>query len=146
MNKIISWCNAGLSMLMAALGFSSCGSNSPFGGAECLYGCPTATFDVKGTIVNEKNEAVNAVSVSLKEKHNDAYVLVSQSNTDERGQYGCGTITQSAEATFRIVVEDPEGRYEADSTEVTMKSIGGDGKWNMGRAEEVKDFKLKKVK
>lgn len=56
-----------LGALMGILGFSSCGKEglNPFGGGEsrCMYGQPSATFKLVGTVKDETGKPVKGIRV-----------------------------------------------------------------------------------
>lgn len=147
--------NALLGVLLTLLGFGSCDVSSPWGSNDpwnnaCEYGMPHANLSVKGRVMDESGESLEGIKVTLKELHrfeDVEYLHYSQpTTTDAHGQYShSGTWTgDSPDQIIRIVAEDPEGVYAADSTDValTHTTDGKDG-WCTGTDTGTADFKLK---
>lgn len=140
-----------MSGMLAALGFVSCSSsddNDP-GEIICLYGTPTATFHVKGKVTNESQQPLQGKRVILKPLMSDGteydYHFNDTLRTDADGSYD-QTKHFNPIKSLRVVCDDPDGEYEADSTTVELKYKDGDGEWNRGVAEAEADFTLKEKK
>lgn len=150
-NKWALFCSRLLSGALAALGFVSCSTsddNDP-GELICLYGTPMATFHVKGKVTNESQQPLQGKRVILKPLFSDGteydYHFNDTLRTDAEGSYD-QTTHFSPIKSLRVVCEDPDGKYEADSTTVELAYKDGDGAWDRGTAEAEANFTLKEKK
>lgn len=137
--------NLMLAPVLAILGFSGCDNE------VCLYGCPYAKYDVKGTVLNEEGEQLEGVKVTPKEiyKYDDfeGCEVCKATSTDSKGQYQAtgswgGYMPGSV---LRIVVEDPQHVYASDSVDVTLTRTNKDkDDWCEGTDVGTADFRLKR--
>ena len=151
---LIRKANVLLGSILSALGLSGCISSSPYNQTS-LYGVPYAKYDVHGAILDADGKALEGMEVRMKEieRYDDEEVEVGTSHrttTDAQGQYSCeGKLygPDVKEAEFRVVVEDPSGRYASDSTNVKMtKTDAGATSWCLGTMVGEVDMVLKEVK
>ena len=134
----VNICNGFLSGALALLGFTACGEEQ----AE-EYGMPYATYELKGKVVDKET----------KEAIKDARVIVRPMATTD--PHYIDTLRMEADGTyraqyegvsfnsFRLVCDDPEGTYKADSTDIEMEPQGGEG-WFMGSDSREVNFELEK--
>lgn len=140
-----------MSGALAALGFVSCSTSDDDDnrGIICLYGTPTATFHVKGKVTDESRQPLQGKRVILKPMINesDSYdpIYNDTLKTDAEGNYD-RTRPFYPIKSLRVVCDDPDGKYEVDSTTVELKYKGGDDAWDRGIAEAEADFTLKEKK
>lgn len=66
--------------------------------------------------------------------------------TEETGEYLFKDDSAWPKMTYRVVCEDPDGIYKADSVDVKMTPTGGDGNWYGGSDSKEVNFKLTKKK
>mgnify|MGYP003310211746 CR=1 FL=1 len=139
--------------VLSLLGFSSCGDvinglDDPFNGV-CLYGSPYAMYDVKGAVLNTEGKKLEGMKVTVKQVCQDDVWYMScpldTLRTDNKGEYESNKRWSGYNETMRIVVEDPNGVYAADSADVVLTRTDKDkGSWCHGTDEGTADFKLKK--
>lgn len=142
--KWLLLCNRMLSGVLVLLGFTSCDG---LGQATCEYGQPYARYEIKGKVVDTQQKAISNARIIVKqlERNSDTlfpYAYHDTVYTQKNGEYiyeNRGT----SYGRFRLVCEDPSGRYKADSTVVQMKPTGGEG-WYEGSDSKVENFELKK--
>ena len=140
-----------LSSVLALLGFSSCEGIDGPGDYPCLYGTPYTHFDVKGTVQNADGQVLNGVNVTVKSVYKGEGVEYPQQidivETGADGKYkSFGSWSGFNERyTLRVVVDDPSGVYESDSTDVKLdRTTEGENEWCWGTDLGTADFTLKK--
>ena len=132
-------------MLLALLGYgcSSDGDDLP----PLMYGTPTGTFEVKGSVTTEDGKAVpNAtVRLTLPDLPSVPYTFA-EALTSSSGAYSAVDRTaRFIEEGCKVVCVPADPTLEADSTVVKFKkNTNGNGSWNIGTFEATADFKLKK--
>ena len=152
-NWILSKLNVLLGSVLALLGFSNCSSvDDPFN-PVCLYGTPYTMYDEKGAVLNTEGEKLEGMNVTVKEvrtptdasEYEYSHVL-DETTTGKDGKYASTHRWSSyGELKMRVVVEDPNGVYAADSAEVALTCTDeGRGDWCAGTDKGTADFKLKK--
>ena len=134
------------------LGFSFAGCDDfPYGTEK--YGCPEATYHVKGTVTNEKGDPIEGIEVA--QAYDSAgvrYVMLEHSGlgtTNPDGRYNVslyGMPGQEVAIGFRDIDGDLNGRYR--DTVITVSAPredfhGGDGEWNYGTAEITQDVVMR---
>ena len=137
--RVIKYVNALLTLLLSALGFTSC--ESPSG----AYGCPHATMDVSGTISDEEAKPVKNIHVSIKHRNHPA---MPYAYSDEEGKYRVFCDGVMPFDSVDIVATDTADVYFSDSVRVKVeydksKVANGDN-WDNGKATIKQDFHLKK--
>jgi len=134
-----------LSGALGLLGFSSCGDDG--GGGACEYGTPYAKYEIKGKVTNQDKAAMPNARIIVKELGQDGKVISYHANADTVLTDQSGSYLREYSATnygkYRVVCEDPQDAYKADSTDIQMKPTGGSG-WYEGSDSKVVDFELKK--
>lgn len=132
-------------ILSAILGLMGC--------SECAveeYGCPSADFEMKGKVVNEKGEAMPDVDVSNSYPQSDtSRIYRPVATTNESGEYvvqdDLYNLWEQAEGySFRFVGDTT--KYEPFDTIIPRSSLnikGGDGDWYQGKASVVVNVTLK---
>lgn len=134
-------CMAGL----ALLGFSC--SDDDDNGQLCMYGTPTAEFEIKGAVTTEDGKPVPDAEVRVtKREIPSARYVYDRDTTESDGSYNLkGYMSAFSENILKIVCIPDDASLAADSVEVKLtKTEGGDGAWIMGKGEATVDFKLKK--
>lgn len=72
----------GLKMVLGILGYSS------FSGCGAMYGTPTADFEMRGKVVNERGECLSEIKIqSLAIEHDSVGHTRTLTFTDEEGTY-----------------------------------------------------------
>ncbi len=128
----------------------------PGGEVAVMYGCPMATYTIKGTVTDESGTPVTSADVILRTLGQDKQNLRAEGDkfynlewyndtlkVDSDGKYEfVRQETSFGKEDYRIVVQAET--YKSDSLEVTMTASGGDGEWNFGSDDAIVDFELKK--
>jgi len=141
--------NVLLGGLLTLLGFSSCDS-SAFN-VECLYGQPYTKYSVKGAVLNDEAKPLEGMKVTLKAVYREDSVEYVQKQlevtTGSKGRYEHRGEVYWSDPTLRIIVDDPNGVYASDSTDVEPTFSKKDaGDWCMGTYEGEASFSLEKKK
>ncbi|WP_308761792.1 radical SAM-associated putative lipoprotein [uncultured Bacteroides sp.] len=141
--NLLDFSNRMLSGALALLGFTSCiGGESPD-----EYGTPYAEYEIKGKVLDEKKEPMTGMRVIVKENPpaTDSYYSGRKDTvyTGDTGEYLFKDDRAWPTMGYRVVCEDPDGVYKADSVDVEMKPEHGKG-WYEGRDSKEVDFELKK--
>lgn len=116
---------------LALLGFSACDSKQ-------MYGTPTAEFELLGTIVDEKGNGINGISITT-EIHNNSTAL-----TNTKGEFSLITkeIPIGGDNIITYTLKDIDGKenggefeqkqYQVQYTEED-RTANGDKGWYQGR-------------
>lgn len=134
-------CMAGL----ALLGFGCSDENE--NNMLCMYGTPTAEFEIKGAVTDAEGNAVPDAEIRVVSPTLPSYPYsVLRGNTDASGSFNCsGTITGYPKDGLKVVCLPGDTGLEADSVVVQLeKTKGSDGFWYLGKGEASVDFRLKK--
>ena len=125
------------SSLLTLLGFSSCSDY------EVMYGMPFGSFEVKGTVTDDKGLPVSdaEIRVALPDQSSGIESLGSTLTGDD-GNYDISE--GSYPSKLKIVCIPSQTELLPDSVIVDMKYKGSDGEWNRGHAEKTVNFRLKK--
>lgn len=158
-----------LSTLLACLGFASCDSEKGENPMICMYGTPTATFAIKGKVVNESGKALSGIQVVvpslefgfvsrpgvIPDHPNGTLPLRDTLYTTDDGQFvwhggafNYDTVRYHLQFNDIRPVEDAP-LYLPDSLKVTFLATelkNGDGAWNRGYAEKKVEITLKEKK
>lgn len=136
--------------VVAFLGFGCSEDNNseePGEGIPCMYGTPTAVFEVKGKVADADGKEVgNAeIRVTYVNVPSGIYPLGIDAS-DTAGSYNVGgEMTGYPEDKVKVVCLPADKNLEPDSTIVTLKKVNdGDGAWNTGKGTATVDFTLKK--
>lgn len=129
---------------MAILGFGCC-NNEPL----CMYGTPTGTFEIKGKVTSEENNsAADAVVRITRPDINSGVYSVAETKTSDNGEYVAkGEVILLDKAKVVCLPDNPA--LEPDSVVIELKyndTGHEDSHWDIGHADAVVDFKLKKKK
>ncbi len=136
-------------LIFSLLGFSSCNKYSP-----CMYGTPSADFEVGGTVEDEAGNPVEGIRAIVKYKRN---MPESEWNgdtlyTDDKGRYyrDLGSLFPGSCDDLKVVFEDIDGEenggeFESKTVVGQKKQVKkGDGSWYSGAFEVTADAVLKK--
>lgn len=128
-------------MLLSLLGFASaCSDDEENNENLCMYGCPSVSFNVKGTVTNEAGQPIPGIRVGIK----DTYPTVL---TDDKGEFAFTKATlvyipEPAVMQFTDVDGADNGLYEPKEIEVsfTQNPDVAPDQWYLGdfTAEDVR--------
>ncbi len=130
---------------MAILGFG-CSSDEPGDGDVILmYGTPTSSWEVHGSVKTQKGDVVPdaTIRVTLPEYDSDPN-SIETAPTDAEGAYSVMGHLMTQKLKVVCVPDDPS--LDADSTEVTLKyekDKNDKNSWYRGHADATVNFKLK---
>lgn len=146
-NKTLNFANIIWASLLSLLGFTACKTGSEIGNGEviCMYGVPTASLSMTGTVVNEQGSAIKGIQVKVT---TDSDVIAEPILTDEQGKFAVNSSYFYAESVNIISTDvdgDENGAYQTDSTNVPLTYEGASG-WNSGTAKVDKTITLKEKK
>lgn len=126
---------------MGLLGLTTCSSEA----TVVMYGAPTATYKVKGTVVNEKNQPIKNIRAVITEvpiesgwgqtAQDTVYTNSSGEFNLSKDGFPLDEVKMAVELTDIDGVEN--GEYQSKADTVTFKRSelsGGDGSWNEGTA------------
>lgn len=136
----MTFSNRLLSGALALLGFASCGE------VACEYGTPHADYEIKGKVQNEAKQPLEGMRMIVVENPSvTGETYPGQRDTLYTGDAGEYLFEDNYTMTkkYRVVCEDPNGVYKADSVDVEMKPEHGKG-WYMGSDSKEINFELKK--
>lgn len=131
-------------LLGAVLALFGCGSKRAAAVENqvvCLYGVPTATYKVSGTVIGEKHKPLKDVQVVVKGYKN--YPITDTLRTDNKGRY-TADYTGYPTDSLNIVVTDPSGEYKADSTKIEVPWKEGASVFDQGEQTFKQNVQLKK--
>lgn len=145
--KYLKVSNCLLAGMLALLGYSC----DKAGGGADEYGTPSATYQIKGKVVDH----------TTKEPLRDIKVVVTPGNKADEN-FSKDTLLTSEEGTFekefecifpydgfKIVAQDSTGNYAKDSTQVTIKQedyiLTNDKNWFIGVAVKKVTVMMKKT-
>lgn len=139
--KFIKASNYALGLLLISIGFSSCKDDR-----KCMYGTPTADYEISGKVTDVDNNPIAGISVS----HPSSFTEEGHLGviTDKDGNYKL--ITKGyAPGDLELTVEDID---DAENGEFQTKEIrelfedsdytGDDGSWYEGKATRTVNVKL----
>ena len=139
---ILAKINVLLGMIITALG---CSSNKPVQAVNdqvvCLYGVPTATYRVSGTITDGQRKPLQNMQVVVKGYKN--YPITDTLRTDDKGKYDATCNGYPAD-TLNIVVSDPQGEYVSDSAQVAVPWNENANGFDQGEQTFKQNIQLKK--
>ena len=130
-------------MGVAFLGFGC--SSSEEGELICMYGTPTGSWEIRGSVTNQEGKSVAeaTVRVTRPELDSDNHPMA-EAETDNEGAYSIEDGYFVDRVKVVCVPEDPT--LAADSTLVDLKYVkdrNDKNSWYIGHAEATVDFKLK---
>ncbi|MBQ6254648.1 MAG: radical SAM-associated putative lipoprotein [Bacteroidales bacterium] len=148
-------------ILLTLLGFSSCGTTKTLeediewggprpipGVAISMYGVPTSSFKVSGTVRDGAGKTLKGIQV-ISYYGESTWMRTDTTYTDAAGQFSRTMRTYPADKvgfTFNdIDGRDNGGEFASKSTTVAVKQVGaGDGAWFQGTYEARADVQLEK--
>ncbi len=135
-HRVLAQINVLLGAVLALFGCESCSM-------PCLYGTPSATYIFKGKVVNEEEQPLKDIHVTVK-GYGNGRMNYPDIQTDTNGQY-CDTIYGFPRDTLNVVFTDTTQVYQADSTKVVVKwDEDKRGEWDMGTYKFEVNMQLKK--
>ncbi len=118
----------------------------PIGGGMCMYGTPTAYYDVDLTVTDEQGNAISGIKVANQHGY-------TETTTDTKGKAVLST--SAFPNNLELTVEDIDGEANGGEFEtVTVKEESltikktkkGDGAWNSGTFSAKGTVKMVKKK
>lgn len=129
--------NAAFAAVLGMLGFSCL---EPYD----MYGTPTGSFEVKGTVTNNNNVPVENAMVILRQT--TSYMEPSDTTyTNAKGSYLLKVKNAWPANKVKLVCKPQDNELLADSVYIEPEFKGGNG-WDSGTAKIEHDFKLKAKK
>lgn len=107
----------------------------------CLYGVPTATYKMSGTVTNQQRRPISNAQVVVKGYKNRA--ITDTLTTDKKGRYQT-EYTGFPTDTLNIVVTDPNGIYSTDSVQVPVPLSETNSVFDQGVQDIKTNIKLQK--
>ena len=139
--RILAQVNVLLGAVLALFGCGSKRAAAVENQVVCLYGVPTATYKVSGTVIGEKHKPLKDVQVVVKGYKN--YPITDTLRTDNKGRY-TADYTGYPTDSLNIVVTDPSGEYKADSTKIEVPWKEGASVFDQGEQTFKQNVQLKK--
>lgn len=139
--RILAQVNVLLGAVLALFGCGSKRAAAVENQVVCLYGVPTATYKVSGTVTGEKHKPLKDVQVVVKGYKN--YPITDTLRTDNKGRY-TADYTGYPTDSLNIVVTDPSGEYKADSTKIEVPWKEGASVFDQGEQTFKQNVQLKK--
>lgn len=139
--RILAQVNVLLGAVLALFGCGSKRAAAVENQVVCLYGVPTATYKVSGTVIGEKHKPLKDVQVVVKGYKN--YPITDTLRTDNKGRYTADYTGYPADS-LNIVVTDPSGEYKADSTKIEVPWKEGASVFDQGEQTFKQNVQLKK--
>lgn len=151
---LLSGTNKLLAGLLSLLGFSLAACDKM---STEEYGCPHATFEIKGKVINEQGKAIPNIQVVIPDpfaEEEDYFVYRDTLTTNSGGIFNAqlGFPYFGRDAIFKVKTEDIDGEansglFEEKTTEVAFKESdlkGASGNWNQGSARKEVTITMKK--
>ena len=146
-----------VAVALGMLGFASCAEianididDDPSKEHICMYGMPSATYKVLGTVSDESGSPVEGIRVAIESKYS-SYSQYDTLYTDSSGKYLFNRGERGLWPDKVVVVfedidgEENGGEFEsAEATPELKKVKEGDGSWYVGMFEAQADVTLKK--
>ena len=139
--RVLAQVNVLLGAVLALFGCGSKRAAAVENQVVCLYGVPTATYKVSGTVTGEKHKPLKDVQVVVKGYKN--YPITDTLRTDNKGRY-TADYTGYPTDSLNIVVTDPSGEYKADSTKIEVPWKEGASVFDQGEQTFKQNVQLKK--
>ena len=139
--RVLAQVNVLLGTVLALFGCGSKRAAAVENQVVCLYGVPTATYKVSGTVTGEKHKPLKDVQVVVKGYKN--YPITDTLRTDNKGRYAAD-YTGYPTDSLNIVVTDPSGEYKADSTKIEVPWKEGASVFDQGEQTFKQNVQLKK--
>lgn len=140
-SKLASFAVRLCSILLVLLGYSCTEMD------EDMYGTPLGTFEIKGKVVDENNNAVNEAIIKVTEENEDSsrdYIISGVTNLS--GNYSI-TERYYPIKKLKIVCKPSDSTLLPDSTTIDVdfiKDKNSKSEWDFGHAKATVDFTLKK--
>ncbi|MDE6022828.1 MAG: radical SAM-associated putative lipoprotein [Muribaculaceae bacterium] len=149
--KTISKLVSGIcSVFLALIGYS-CSKSDDSDNFLCMYGMPTGSFEIKGSVTTQEGEKVNNAEIRVAPPYfpsgecSDNEITI----TDHNGSYDIECDMMPLKS-IKVVCLPCNSNLEADSVVVDMHYIKDpsqkDNSWYIGHAEETVNFTLKEKK
>lgn len=139
--RLLAQINVLIGSLLALLGCSTAKRPAVGDPIICLYGVPTATYKVSGTVSDTHGKPLEGMQVVVKGYKNQP--ITDTLPTDRKGRYAADYTGFPAD-TLNIVVHDPNGTYAADSVQVAVPWQEGASVFEQGEKTFKQDLQLKK--
>ncbi len=127
-------------VILSLLGF---GCSSSYPDEPCMYGMPTGTFEIKGTVTDEEGNDIEDAQIRLTEPHYPSNLSHLVGLTDANGIYEIKSfgLTDS----LKVVCIPVQHNLEPDSVVIKMeyKDADKNDSWDIGHASATVNFKLK---
>jgi len=134
-----------LSFFMVLLGFTGCDDNNSWGGAEAMYGTPSAKFKVNGKIVSQEDKSgiENIRVVLVPTRENEEAFYGDTVYTNSKGEFE--VISHDfplQKVTFKLKLDDVDGdkngSYDSKIQSVVFENpeYKGGESWYKGEAEK----------
>lgn len=128
-----------LSGLLGLIGYS-CGDEE-----SLMYGTPTGSYEIKGTVTDDEGNPVEGAKVTVGDVDSPKCFNLDSTITDSKGEYLLnGQITTFNEKYVRMGCTPKGEDLNSETGNIKLIFKGGDGSWYYGEAEARKDFQLKK--
>lgn len=116
--------------------------NPDSGEVICMYGVPSARFQIKGSVSDRRTgQALEKIQVLIDTRNMQTTVV-----TDEDGTYHYQTDWIFPTDSVFVTFTDVNGVYQEQRVGEKMEYEGGTGPWDSGDARVVVDAQLDKVK
>lgn len=135
-------------MALALIGYS-CNTDDSNDDILCMYGTPTGSFEIKGTVTDEKGDPVKEALIRMADPKVDSGIWsIASSVSNSLGHYEVNGRTFPNE-DLKVVCIPMDKKYEPDSITVPVKYISDKDHqkdaWYEGHASVNVDFKLKQI-
>lgn len=115
--------------------------DNPVMNAAAEYGCPSATYQVKGCVTDEENNPLEGITVDM---------VYATTKTDSEGKYLIQNNVFPDEKDFDLSFKDEDGddngSYADTTVQISFKDVpyvDGDGRWYRGTATVQRDIKMR---
>lgn len=139
--RLLAQMNVLIGSLLALLGCSTARRATVSDRIVCLYGVPTATYKVSGTVINTSGKPLEGMQVVVKGYKNKP--VTDAVSTDSKGRYAADYTGFPAD-TLNIVVHDPDGTYATDSVQLAVPWQEGASTFEQGEQTFEQDIQLRK--
>lgn len=149
--KVTNWVLSGLVGLLG-FSFTACEKND-----MVEYGCPSATYTVKGKVTNTDGKPINGIEINVRTDFDRGGLTKTvpwqPCRSDQEGNYTMMVSTTGA-SDFMLYASDVDGEnngglFQTDSILVRGSKItlvDGDKHWYQGHGEATANFTLKEEK
>lgn len=128
--------------LLALLGYNCSAIHEP----ECMYGTPTASFEVKGKVTDEESKPLEAAEIKLMPTWHHYNHNIATTTTEADGKYIINTSFDPIDSIW-VVCIPADNAYMTDYIKMPLKyhydKEHKKDEWYVGHAEITVDFKLR---